>query len=691
MAFDLNSLVQLLGGAASIYGGVKAAQGSSQVANQQQQALAASRGVNFGPFNFTGLGGSGATFTPGVGGGFGLGAGLNGVNNQLTGLAGLFSGNAGAPGGGPGVDALSGFLKSLQGAGGANPLPGAPDTGALTNGASTAFQQALGGLQGITPGSTLANLRAQAAPQEQQQQQSLLDNQFKMGTLGTSGGALQTEAFARGLGQADLTRQTTATSLEDSLLNSAFSRFGQTANLASDLSNTGFNNALNLSNTGFGRTLSGATAGAGIAGQVAQLPLALQGTQLGLALQALQGTGGLQQQGLGLFQAGLAGNQSVANAALGSSQLTNSLVGNPNYAAGQLGPANILGQLGSVLQGGNSVTDILSKLFGNSGALPNGAANGAANYGDTLSGLNFNINGPGTDPRMIFNGAGGQAAIASGLQNLDFSSILNNPNMSNTELAKSLGVNPDLLTKDLSGGSFDLGSLFKGANSALDIYGGVSQGGTQGYGAALAGGSDIASLAGFGGTGTNVAGAIGNTASGNYVGAVKNLAGLVSGAGSGFGGAASGAAANSALADAGFGGSSAAGGGAAAGGGVAGAAAVALPAFLAQQLFTGLTAGRADERANLVSSSSAQASLTPVLFGPDGPGKYMLGTEGAVMMKDGTVLSPAQFNQLKQVYIDNQIKNVNHPGAATKAQAGLPQAVLDLIKQFTAQNKRAIS
>ena len=50
-------------------------------------------------------------------------------------------------------------------------------------------------------------MRQLAAPEEARQFAGLQQNQFSTGRLGSSGGALQTEAFARGLGQADLSRQ----------------------------------------------------------------------------------------------------------------------------------------------------------------------------------------------------------------------------------------------------------------------------------------------------------------------------------------------------------------------------------------------------------------------------------------------------------------------------------------------------
>lgn len=60
-------------------------------------------------------------------------------------------------------------------------------------------------------------LRTQAQPFEERAQNRLNQTLFGQGRLGTTGGALQTEAFARGLGQADLDRQLQALGRADTL------------------------------------------------------------------------------------------------------------------------------------------------------------------------------------------------------------------------------------------------------------------------------------------------------------------------------------------------------------------------------------------------------------------------------------------------------------------------------------------
>lgn len=109
-------------------------------------------------------------------------------------------------------------------------------------------------------GDVLGLLRQQAAPFEERAFSGLQDKQFATGRLGSSGGALQTEAFARGLAQADTDRQlrsfaegrnvqqnalglaqglsgigSGALNLGDNLMGNAFRNFGAMSGLAQDI------------------------------------------------------------------------------------------------------------------------------------------------------------------------------------------------------------------------------------------------------------------------------------------------------------------------------------------------------------------------------------------------------------------------------------------------------------------------
>jgi hypothetical protein len=69
-----------------------------------------------------------------------------------------------------------------------------------------------GNVQGLVD-DRLSALRSQAAPQEERQFNSLQNRLFSQGRLGSTGGSRDIEAFARGLGEADLGRQMAAQDL----------------------------------------------------------------------------------------------------------------------------------------------------------------------------------------------------------------------------------------------------------------------------------------------------------------------------------------------------------------------------------------------------------------------------------------------------------------------------------------------
>lgn len=206
----------------------------------------------------------------------------------------------------------------------------------------------------------------------------LTDNLFATGRMGSSGGALQTEAFARGLGQADLSRQLAATGQAqqaqqnalglatglfgagDNLLNSAFSRFGNTANLAADLNQARFARSMYGNETMYNRAQNMLGTQINLAG----LPAALQGAQLSNVNTALQGQSGIQSQLLQLFGAGLSAEQAAANARIGAGSNMAQIVGNPSFGAAGQANAAMWSQLGSSLlnNSGN-----ISNLFGGGG------------------------------------------------------------------------------------------------------------------------------------------------------------------------------------------------------------------------------------------------------------------------------------------------------------------------------------
>jgi hypothetical protein len=300
----------------------------------------------------------------------------------------------------------------------AGQLPGSNQfqTG-LQGSAFDAAQAQLGSL-GQTYGqaydNTLGTLRAQARPEEDRAFAGLTDNLFSTGRLGSTGGALQTEAFARGLGQADLSRQLAATqqaqqaqqnslglatgasgigmglaqqgnnnmgalsnsmqglfgagfggsSLQDQLLNSAFGRFGQTAQMNADLNQARFARSMYGNETAYTRGQNMLGTQVNLAG----LPAALQGAQLGNVNSALQGQSGIQSQILQMFGAGLSAEQAAANARVGAGSNMAQIVGSPSFGAAGQANAAMWSQLGSSLMNQNGgMGGLLGSIFGGGG------------------------------------------------------------------------------------------------------------------------------------------------------------------------------------------------------------------------------------------------------------------------------------------------------------------------------------
>lgn len=237
--------------------------------------------------------------------------------------------------------------------------------------------------------STLSNLREQAGVQTDRAFSNLQDNLFATGRMGSSGGALQTEAFARGLAQADASFQLQAQQQaqmaqqnalgmaqgltgigsglrgqEEDLLQSAFGRFTSLTGLAADLSRERFSRSMFGNELGFSR----AKDALGTQVQMAGLPSSLQASQLQNVLSAMQGQAGIQNQVLQLFGAGLSAEQAAANARIGAGSNMAQLVGSPSFGVPQQANAAMWAQLGSSLMGDNNLGSALGSLFGSPGA-----------------------------------------------------------------------------------------------------------------------------------------------------------------------------------------------------------------------------------------------------------------------------------------------------------------------------------
>jgi len=188
--------------------------------------------------------------------------------NLFQGLQGALSGDLSGAFGGQ-QQLLQGLLGQSQGGGaalqqalgglGGNIGQAFGQGQGFLSGAQQGFQNA-GNIQGLVD-DRLAALRAQAAPQEDQQFNSLQNRLFSQGRLGGTGGSRDIEAFARGLGQADLSRQVEAQNLgmqQSQLLGNQASQQGQ---LGSQLFGQGFSGSNQLGALGGG--LLGQQAGLG--------------------------------------------------------------------------------------------------------------------------------------------------------------------------------------------------------------------------------------------------------------------------------------------------------------------------------------------------------------------------------------------------------------------------------------------
>ena len=267
--------------AASVIGGAMSADSASKDRSLQKKAAKKLSNVAFDPKSISGPGGLGVTFGE-EGTSFDLG--------DFQSIFDLFGDNANRSlvQGQELQEASSEFLPGIfQGIGNAQTISqesfdrfgdlqfdgfqrGLQDQ--LFGGAGSTLGRLGGGFDDIR-GSTLDLLRRQAQPFEERAFGNLQENQFATGQLGSSGGGLQTEAFARGLGQADLSRQLAAgdearnvqnsfqqllaqqlgggqalRGQESDLLQQAFGQFAGSQGLASQLQQSVFNQGGALTN-----------------------------------------------------------------------------------------------------------------------------------------------------------------------------------------------------------------------------------------------------------------------------------------------------------------------------------------------------------------------------------------------------------------------------------------------------------
>lgn len=276
--------------------------------------------------------------------------------------------------GGPQADPRTGILDFLSqlGGGAASQAFNMPGVSALqgTQGLQSLLQQG-SDFSGLRD-STLANLRASAAPQQQRQVESQFQRLFNTGNLGSTAGANILGRLSEAQNQQDLGFQLAAGgearaaqqaqtqdlasrfgqlvsgnvqqgNLQNQFLNSAFNRFNQSAQTAGSLTGQAFGRELDFDQAGFGRAQD-------IFSQLASaaaLPTALQGQRVGLAQQLLGGFGTAQGFGLNAFNAAL-GQERVRSGAEGNIFAN---VSQPGFNASNTGDAlsTVLQSFGGIL------------------------------------------------------------------------------------------------------------------------------------------------------------------------------------------------------------------------------------------------------------------------------------------------------------------------------------------------------
>lgn len=213
-----------------------------------------------------------------------------------------------------------------------------------------------------------------------QAESQMADAQFGRGQLGTSGGALQTQAFAKGLGQAYLGNQQTAFNEATNTRNSDVSNAGALSGAGNNILNTGnsllanaygqFNNTSQLNNTTANSMFGQSQAISQLGNQYAQenfnnattmakLPGQLADQYATNANLGIQGATGINNIGLNNTKLALdvgtqQGNQyngAMGNAAkvVASGQPTNGLT-SIGGALSTIGNSNLLGGIGSAFK-----------------------------------------------------------------------------------------------------------------------------------------------------------------------------------------------------------------------------------------------------------------------------------------------------------------------------------------------------
>lgn len=367
---DINSLMQMLGGATGT--GLGIAANNNQSSMQQNAYTTAGNAANYQPWSVGGVAG-GAQFNNGQ---ISLGTGgfnpnsFSGLSNSAYGQAQQYA-NGGLP---AGVTAAGNTAMSQYGMGQTTANQGVNQSNAMYNQGSNLVNGANGNYNSAY--NTSLNAATQALqPSFQQQTNALQNQQFSTGMSGTSGGALQTQAVMNAQNQALLQAQQNA-------VGQANTAYGTALNSGTSLMNSGLSNMGNFNTQGSAMATNGLNAQQGLAAFSPQLA----GMYSNVGQQGVTAASGLNQIGTSDAGLGLTAMQTGGNNMNNAARTQGAISQSSNYTNPAAGYATALNSLfgsaaGSGASGLGGLGSLFSSLFGGSSGSGTPAAYGADQTG----------------------------------------------------------------------------------------------------------------------------------------------------------------------------------------------------------------------------------------------------------------------------------------------------------------------
>lgn len=389
---DINSLLQMFGGAAGT--GLGIAANNNQSSMQQNAYTTAGNAANYQPWSVGGVAG-GAQFNNGQ---INLGTGgfnpssFSGLTNGAMGQASQYA-NGGLP---PGVTSAGNNAMAQYGTGQNTANAGVGQANSMFNQGNNLVNGANGTYDSAY--NTSLNAATQALqPAFQQQSNALRNQQFSTGMSGTSGGALQSQAMYNAQNQATLQAQQNA-------VGQANTAFGTALNGGTSLMNSGLTNLGNFNTQGANMASNGLNAQQGLAAFSPQLA----GMYGNVGQQGITAASGLNTIGTSDATLGLNAMQVGGNNMNNAARTQGAISQSSNYTNPMAGYSTALNSLfgntmGSGASGLGGLGSLFSSLFGGSG------------------GGNFDSSGMSNTGSLI----GGQTQVGGDLPSFDFSNIGN--------------------------------------------------------------------------------------------------------------------------------------------------------------------------------------------------------------------------------------------------------------------------